>query len=265
MTGELIEYRDRGSTLMSAADLRTQVNLIQEAMRAVMKANVHYGVIPGCKQPSLYKAGSEVLLTMFHIAVEPDVEELREGDHIRYRVRAVGRHQPTGVLVGAGIGECSTSEDKYAWRNAVCDEEWEDTDPSKRRIKYSKYQGKVEKKKQVRTNPADISNTVLKMAKKRAQIDLTLTATAASDIFTQDIEDLPEELQRLEDERKPRMSPEDVDALKKTLDGAKTKDELRMLLQQAMAKAQEAGDPDAHKAVKDHAITRLATLDEAAE
>ena len=35
-------------------------------------------------------------------------------------------------------------------------------------------------------------NTVLKMAKKRAHVDAVLTATAASDIFTQDVEDMPE-------------------------------------------------------------------------
>ena len=39
-------------------------------------------------------------------------------------------------------------------------------------------------------NPADYYNTVLKMAKKRAHVDAMLTATAASDIFTQDLEDL---------------------------------------------------------------------------
>jgi hypothetical protein len=35
-------------------------------------------------------------------------------------------------------------------------------------------------------------NTCLKMAKKRALVDACLTVTAASDIFTQDIEDMPE-------------------------------------------------------------------------
>jgi hypothetical protein len=35
-------------------------------------------------------------------------------------------------------------------------------------------------------------NTCLKMAKKRAHVDAILTATAASDIFTQDVEDMPE-------------------------------------------------------------------------
>jgi hypothetical protein len=32
------------------------------------------------------------------------------------------------------------------------------------------------------------------MAKKRAMVDATLTVTAASDIFTQDVEDMPEEI-----------------------------------------------------------------------
>jgi hypothetical protein len=34
---------------------------------------------------------------------------------------------------------------------------------------------------------------VLKMAKKRAHVDAVLTATVASDIFTQDVEDMPED------------------------------------------------------------------------
>jgi hypothetical protein len=36
---------------------------------------------------------------------------------------------------------------------------------------------------------ADTYNTVLKMAKKRSHVDAVLTATAAGDIFTQDVED----------------------------------------------------------------------------
>ena len=39
---------------------------------------------------------------------------------------------------------------------------------------------------------ADTYNTVLKMACKRALVHATINATAASDIFTQDLEDLPQ-------------------------------------------------------------------------
>lgn len=174
---------------LTAKEVKTQVNLIQEVMTAVMKKDVHYGVIPGCKQPSLYKAGAEKILTTFRLSVEPIVEDLSTHDEIKYRVTARGVHQISGIFVGAGIGECSSSEDKYKWRGAVSPEEFAATPEDRKRIKY----GKGYTTNQVRTNPADLANTVLKMAKKRAQVDLTLTATAASDCFTQDLEDIPDE------------------------------------------------------------------------
>lgn len=193
----VVEFKE--ARVLSAADVRQHVNLIQQVMEAVMKKDTHYGVIPGCKQPSLYKAGSEVLLTTFRIAVLPEVEDLSTADEIRYRVTAKGVHQVSGVVVGSGVGECSSGEDKYKWRKAICDEEFEATPESRKRVKYSRGRdNSFYTMNQIRTEPADLANTVLKMAKKRAQIDLTLTALGASDIFTQDVEDLPTEL-RTED------------------------------------------------------------------
>lgn len=191
MNAVTIIDRPQGRSL-TAVDVREHVNLVQEVMRAVMKENTHYGIIPGCKQPSLYKAGSEVLLTTFRIAVSIEVEDLSTPDCIRYRVRTIGTHQQSGIVVGEGIGECSSDEEKYKWRKCWNKEEFEGTPETRRRVKFSKFG----KDQQVRTEPADVANTVLKMAKKRAQIDLTLTATAASDIFTQDVEDIPEELRQ---------------------------------------------------------------------
>ena len=182
-----------GARSLTAADIRATVNLMQDVMLEVMKDGTHYGTIPGTKSKSLYKAGAEKLMATFRLAAKPEVEDLSEGGEIAYRV-TVNLLSSSGGFVGAGIGECSSSEDKYAWRAAVCDEEWEEAPENRRRIKYAKWQGRVEKKKQVRTNPADVANTILKMAKKRAQVDAVITATAASDIFTQDIEDLPEEV-----------------------------------------------------------------------
>ena len=190
-----------GTNIADPKAVIAQVAAIQQIMKAVMKEGTHFGVIPGTNQPSLYKPGSEVLLSAFKIAVEPEVREIRDGNHITYQVQCVGRHIASGLAIGAGIGEASTAEDKYAWRAAVCDEEFDATPEDRRRVKWNK--GKYDRQNgstgaawcvnQVRTNPADIANTVLKMAKKRAQIDLCLTALAASDIFTQDIEDLPPE------------------------------------------------------------------------
>lgn len=178
---------------LTASEIRMQVNTIQSVLKEVMQKDVHYGVIPGCKEPSLYKPGAEKIMATFRLSAEPFVTDLSTPDCIRYQV-TVRLVSPTGVFVGAGIGECSTNEEKYKWRRAVCDEEYDATDPSRKREKWARGQGgKTYVNKQVRTEPADLANTVLKMAKKRALVDATLTATAASDIFTQDIEDLPDE------------------------------------------------------------------------
>jgi hypothetical protein len=191
---------------LTAANVREHVNLIQEVMAAVMKKDTHFGVIPGCKLPSLWKAGSEVLLTTFRIAVSLQVDDLSTPDCIRYRVHAIGTHQPSGVVVGEGIGECSSDEAKYKWRRCYIKQEFDATSETRRRIKYSQPKGanRVYEDMEVRVDPADVANTVLKMAKKRAQIDLTLTATAASDIFTQDLEDIPEELRETGEQQEPR-------------------------------------------------------------
>lgn len=182
-----------GARSLTAADIRATVNLMQDVMIEVMKDGTHYGTIPGTRTKSLYKAGAEKLMATFRLSAKPEVQDISEGGEIAYRV-TVNLLSANGSFVGAGIGECSSAEDKYSWRAAICDEEWDSTPENCRRVKFAKYQGKVEKKKQVRTNPADMANTILKMAKKRAQVDAVITATAASDIFTQDIEDLPEEI-----------------------------------------------------------------------
>lgn len=218
----LIERRDQqiqdSGEMLNARIVRARVNTIQSVMQAVMKADTHYGKLPGTNQPTLYKAGAEILLTTFMIAVLPDVEDLSTQDAVRFRVFAKGVHQTSGRVIGIGVGECSSDEEKYRWRAAVCDEEYMDTPEDRRRVKYKQRWGKrrgereTVKIQQVRTEPADLSNTVLKMAKKRALVDLTLTATAASDMFAQDLEDLPEHLRAtvVDDHRGPEPEAEPV-------------------------------------------------------
>jgi hypothetical protein len=168
-------------------------------MKAVMigpskqnPAGVHYGVIPGTPKPTLYKPGAEVLCATFRIAPEFKIEDLSTEDCFRYRVTCVGRHQSSGIVLAEGMGSASSSEEKYKWRRSLCQEEFDGTPENRRRVKYAKGSNGVYTLKQIRAEPADIDNTILKMACKRAQVAMTLNATAASDIFTQDIEDLPE-------------------------------------------------------------------------
>ena len=178
----------------SAEEIKDQVKRIQEVMRGVMKRGTHYDKIPGTPKESLLKPGAEMLLTTFRIAVRPEVEDLSDEDQIRYRVHAHGVHMGTQVTVGEGVGECSSNEMKYKWRIALCQEEYDEAPEARRRIHWKKGYNGVEKVPQIRTEPADSANTILKMAKKRAEVDLCLTALACSDIFTQDMEDVPDNL-----------------------------------------------------------------------
>jgi hypothetical protein len=257
MNGDVVTIEQRETSPVSVADTLQTMRVIQQVMESVMKKDVHYGVIPGCKQPSLYKSGSEALLSTFHISAEPIVEEFISRDargrviEIRYRVKCVGRHTPTDRIVGYGIGECSTGEDKYAWRRAVCIEEFEEADETLRRVKWSKYQNeKAKKVDQVRVSPADMSNTVLKMAKKRAQIDMTLTTLGCSDIFQQDLEDIDESLR--ENFTKGDQSGDSA-LLKKWVDqanAAKDADNLALIWTSGIKEIKAANDMPAYEAFK---------------
>ncbi len=216
-------------TRRSAAQMIAQRAAIVECMSTVMRKDHDYGVVPGTAKPSLYKPGSEKILAMFNLAAQPQVEDLSTPDAIRYRVTITIIHTPTGTVAGYGVGEASSAESKYQWRAAVCDEEWEETPGDRKRLKWKKgYQGSAASStRQVRADMEDVANTVLKMAKKRAQIDAVLTTTAASDVFAQDVEDLvaagldlqpdatdfpaeqplPQELKRKADAPAPQQQP----------------------------------------------------------
>ena len=150
-------------TTLTARGVREQVQLIQQVMQTVMKDKEHYGTIPGCgNKPTLFKAGAEKLAMTFRFA--PQYQEVgiprEEDDFIAYKIECRLTHIPTGNFVGSGLGTCNSREKKY--RNA---------------------------------QPWDVQNTLYKMACKRALVAAVLNATAASDIFTQDIEDMdPQDL-----------------------------------------------------------------------
>lgn len=190
---------------LTASDLQRQSNMIKEILKNVLVKDVHYGVpFAGSPKQTLLKPGAEKILTTFRIAVDPETEDLSTPDEIRYRVKCKGVSILTGNLIGVGIGECSSSEEKYKWKKPVCLQEFDETPSDRKREKWIKSYNNFEKIQQIRTNPSDIANTILKMAKKRAQADLTLTATAASDIFdAPEYDDMPEEPTDTDQTQKP--------------------------------------------------------------
>lgn len=195
----------------SIDQVQQQAQQIKDLMGAVMKKDTHYGVIPGTKNNSLLKPGADLLLFTFRIALQTQIEDLSTDDCARYRVRAVGVHIGSGVVIGEGVGECSTNEEKFKWRAAVCEEEYNYTPEARRRavFKTKWANGKPAGNqciRQVRTEFADKANTVLKIAKKRAQVDLCHTALAVSDVF-----DRPEVSQQTNNRQysQPQQQPAD--------------------------------------------------------
>lgn len=213
MTEALARFDEEKLTPVKVEEVKEQVALIQELMRSVMRENEHFGIIPGTKKPSLYKPGAEKLGFTFRLTPEFEVTLTKlERDHREYQVICTLRSIKSEKAWGQGVGCCSTMETKYRYRESKrkcpkCDREaiikgkeefgggwlcWKKQEGCGAKFLNgdesieSQIIGRVE-------NPdiADAYNTVLKMAKKRAHVDAILTATAASDIFTQDVEDHP--------------------------------------------------------------------------
>ncbi len=205
---------DPASSAMTVQQVLGQVALIQQIMGTAMKDGEHYGRIPGCgDKPSLLKSGAEKLCLTFRLAPTYELDE-HNFDHMHreYRVQCTLSSIVTGSFLGQGVGTCSTLEAKYRFRQGAAEPTdkpvprayWDlrGEDPAKAQeliggkgFSVKKVDGKgwmIAKggEKVEHDNPADFYNTVLKMAKKRALVDAVLTATAASDIFTQDLEDI---------------------------------------------------------------------------
>ncbi len=163
------------------SEIRKRTQAVQEVMRGVMKEGTHYGTIPGTPKPSLWKAGAEVLCMTFRLAPILDsrvvLDDLdaewpytaakRDGSIIQgtcigfFEVEATCNIQgPQGEVLSRCSARCNNREAKYRALSLF-----------------------------------EIRNTILKMAEKRAFVSAALMATAASDIFTQDLEDLPELLE----------------------------------------------------------------------
>lgn len=175
----------------TVATIKARVQMVQHVMRDVMKKDVHYGTIPGTPKPTLYKPGAEIIALAFQFAPRYLVDDLSTTESVHYRLTCELYSRETGAFIGSGQGECSSDEEKYKWRKAVCDAEFDATPEDRRRQKFYKNGGTAP---QVRIEPADIANTVLKMGEKRAFIDAIRTTTGCSDMFGQDLEDLPAEV-----------------------------------------------------------------------
>ena len=208
MTQEALAIPER-----SLEEVIAQVKKIQEVQKAVMKEGEHYGVIPGTNKPTLLKPGAEKLAFVFRLDPQYESVDTYDANHLTVKSKCTLWHIGSGLRMGSGEGSCSTKETKYAFRHAArkcpsCGKEaiikgkeeygggwlcFKKKDGCGAKFKDGDAVIETQEAGQVANeNLADVYNTVLKMSNKRALVAAVLNVTAASDIFTQDIEDYPE-------------------------------------------------------------------------
>lgn len=212
-TGALSHYQPEAVEL-SVDEIVHKIEKVRDVAARVMKEDIHFGTIPGTQKPTLYKAGAEILGLTFMMAPKYEGErqpiDLGNG-HREYIIRCDMYHKVTEKFLGSGVGSCSTMESKYRFRpgpvtstgKPVPKEYWDcrKSDPKRAQellggkgYSTKKIDGNWEivQAGEVVENPniADTYNSVLKIGSKRAYIDATLKATAASEVYTQDLEDM---------------------------------------------------------------------------
>ena len=208
---------EQGIAKTGVADVRELIvrrDLIINAIGGVMKVNHHFGTIPGTDQPPLLPPGAQVISQIFRLGADPDIEDLSGKSGFRFAVRCRIFHIPTGLTLGYGVGEASTNEDKYKWRRAVSEVEYDhnyNLDPDTVRIKFYRPKGNWDgQTQQILVNPADQANTVRKMAKKRAYVDGILMVTAAGDLFEQGedtfVKDIPPKETKTNDKKASKIT-----------------------------------------------------------
>jgi hypothetical protein len=200
-------------TLDSEAEQR---KLLGEYVKSQMEEgpDKDYGIIPGTKKRSLLKPGAEKLCSLFRCTPRFEVDKETEDwskPFFYYRFRCYVESNDTGAVVAEGFGSANSMEDKWRWRQANrkcpacgkeaiikgkaeygggwlcfkkkdgCGAKWPDGAPEIE----SQEAGRIE-------NPdvASQTNTILKIAKKRALVDAAIALARCSDLFTQDIEDV---------------------------------------------------------------------------
>ena len=176
-------------------------------IKSQLVEKVDYGIIPGCGQkPSLFKPGAEKIIRIFHVSIEyKDVNpifDMKEGN-VSHTILCSAYFN--GVLVQQGVGSANCFERKF-WRNSIRDR-------------------------------LGIDNTILKMAKKRALVDVALQLGSLSNTFTQDVEDFQEVIKEDNDRAKKRsvqMKRESIkNDIKEQLNATITKEQQKQLFELA--------------------------------
>jgi predicted RNA-binding Zn-ribbon protein involved in translation (DUF1610 family) len=216
---------EMAARLEEESEMRT---VLKQYIDLHMIDGVDFGTIPGTEKtlpdgnkqanPTLYQPGAEKLPTLFG-AIPKFTEVKRTEDWDRglfdYEFRCEIVHQESQNVLCEGMGSCNSWEARYRWRNAKrkcpecgkeqinrskfpprgggekgwychpsggCGANFEYDDPQI----VNQETGKVQNE-----NFADVKNTILKMAKKRALVDASIVIARRYGFqFLQDVEDM---------------------------------------------------------------------------
>lgn len=189
-----------------------KISTFQAAVQTHLKKDHDYGVVAGAgSKPTLLKPGGEKICMMF--GINPEYEFLEKTEDYKemfftYNIKCTLYRN--GSPVSQGVGNCNSKESKYAYANS--DTLPDNMDPSMCEKKVDRY-GRTKYKI---PNPkiADLVNTILKMAKKRAFIDAVLQVASLSDVFTQDLEDMKDFINQENNAAAENMTVEDARNIK---------------------------------------------------
>lgn len=209
------------SPIFTLEEALARRNVVRQYAAHLLIDGEDFGKIPGTSKNVLLKPGAEKLANLFDL-VPTFVTTLQETDwtganhggepFFFYEVNCRLLWQAS-VLRAECLGCCSSWESKYRYRKA------ERACPScgKAAIRQSKPDKPgfycwaklggcgatfgindkriTEQQQGLTPNPdvADLQNTILKMAQKRALVGAVLLAVNASDLFTQDVDDMPQQ------------------------------------------------------------------------
>lgn len=167
LQNNVIPFKNNGDIILGSIvpsfaininEAKERLIMLQNFVKELMIPNIDYGLIPKSDKPCLFKPGAEKLCDIFGFSKQVEIlnriEDWEKG-LFHYEVKVLLTNKRTGIIEAEGIGSCNNKERKFKNQDSF-----------------------------------SITNTILKMSKKRAFIDAVLSATRSSGIFTQDIEDI---------------------------------------------------------------------------
>ena len=109
---------------ISVQEVKAQANAIHDLMKSVMVeskdgSDGHYGIIPGTKKRSLYKAGAEKIGLLLRLSPSFSREKLWDGPHLTIFSECTLTSIITGTVIATAGAMCTTRETKYAYRQVT--------------------------------------------------------------------------------------------------------------------------------------------------